>query len=378
MVKPDPQKRYRDFVASTMKTRIPAILRTAEEGFDAAIVAQLRAIGRAVEAGAPMVMDLDGWPFIGWEDMPARVNGRRIGEAPFFDFEYWLYFRILAAVRFAETRADPFRHTKHRDLDKHLAWADDALGRTNSLADGLRLSLAANTHDLSQVAAPGSTHEFGAALLDLDGAPYRRLNLIADNFGGEFVADLVLAIVAAEQGIEAIVHVKQLPMFVSDVTSDDVTILLDRVGAHSDFGQRLAAAVRVGTIRFASSSFWSSPKFFDRLPEAELNSGDGTLTVLKGDLNFRRAVGDVSLPIETPFAELPVQPPAPMLSLRSIKSYCVAGITDWPAGVSRTDFPMDGSIVAVQQIPAKAAVMPSPPSEPVALPRLQRWLRRGT
>ena len=43
------------------------------------------------------------------ETLPARVNGKRPSQAAFFDFEYWLYFRILIAVRYPVTRADPFR-----------------------------------------------------------------------------------------------------------------------------------------------------------------------------------------------------------------------------------------------------------------------------
>ena len=142
----DPAERYRKFVADTLAKRIPTIIRNAGDGLDTETNARLEALVRAVGANAHMVLDLANWPFLGWEEMPARVNGRRIADAPFFDFEFWLYFRILEAVRFPETRADPFRATKHRDLDRHLRWADEALSRTSTLADGLRLSLDANAH----------------------------------------------------------------------------------------------------------------------------------------------------------------------------------------------------------------------------------------
>ena len=225
----DPTERYRKFVADTLAKRIPTIIRNAGEGFDAETNARLEALVRAVAANAHMVLDLSNWPFLGWEEMPARVNGRRIGDAPFFDFEFWLYFRILEAVRFPETRADPFRTTKHKDLDRHLKWADEALSRTTTLADGLRLSLDANAHDLSQIASPSARYDLGREALAIEATGLKRLNIISDNFGGEFAADLVLAVVAAEAGLEVVVHVKQLPMFVSDTTADDVTILFDRL-----------------------------------------------------------------------------------------------------------------------------------------------------
>jgi len=179
----DPQERYRRFVADTMAKRIPMIVRNAGEGFDAETVTRLEAISRAISAGAPMVVDLSNWPFQGWEEFPLRVNGRRIGDAPFFDFEFWMYFRILEAVRFSETRADPFRTTKHRDLDRHLKWADEALGRVSTLADALRTSLDANAHDLSQIGSPTGRYELGRDALNVEPGSIKRLNLIADNFG---------------------------------------------------------------------------------------------------------------------------------------------------------------------------------------------------
>jgi len=280
-------------------------------------------------------------------------------------------------VRFGETRLDPFRAIKHRDLDKHLTWADDAVGRTTTLAQGLNLSLDANAHDLSQLSGPTSSHDVGREELQMEPLSVSRLNIVTDNFGGEFVADLVLAIVAAEAGAEVVIHVKQLPMFVSDTTADDVTILFDRIDKVSPFGSRLQAAADRGDIRFATHAFWSAPKFFDRMPVADLGSGD-VLTVVKGDLNFRRLIGDVSVPVDRPFQSLAVLPAAPVLSLRSIKSYCVAGMADWPAKLSKTDFPMDGSIVAVQRVPVRdTAIVSAENSSDAASPlrRALRWLR---
>ncbi len=353
MATPDRPKRYTDYVTRMLATRIPAILKIAEEGQDAEAVRQLHAIGRAVEANAPMVLDYASWPLPGWEGLPGRVNGRRPADAAFFDFEYWLYFRILMAVRYAETHIDPFRRTKHRDLARHIDWAAQAIQTTRSLAEALNLSLDANAHDLSQTSGPASSYDLGRELLQIEPGGIRRLNLIADNFGGEFVADLVLATIAAEAGIEVVVHVKHLPIFVSDTTTEDIIILFDRLRRDTEFGRRLQTVTDRGTVRFVSNTFWSAPLFLDRLPLEELGAREGVLNVLKGDLNFRRAIGDVTVPVETPFESLPVLPAAPMLALRSIKSYCAAGMSDWPAGLSREDFPKDGSIVAVQRIPAR-------------------------
>jgi len=346
--------RYTQYVRHTLATRVPAILKMAEDGQDAAAQRQLHAIAHAVEVDAPMVLDLHDWPLPQWETLPYRVNGRRPSQAAFFDFEYWLYFRILLAVRYPETRSDPFRTTKHRDLERHIDWAEQALTRTATLSAALNLALDANAHDLSQTSGPSGSHDIGRESLQIEPAGLRRINIIADNFGGEFVADLVLATIAAEAGIEVVVHVKHLPMFVSDTTTDDVIILFDRLRAGSAFARRLQSELGRGTVRITSNSFWAAPLFMDQVPLEELESGEGVLNILKGDLNFRRAVGDAVVPVETPFEALPVLPAAPMLALRSIKSYCVAGMKVWPTGVSAEDFPKDGSIVTAQSIPARS------------------------
>ena len=136
-------------------------------------------------------------------------------------------------------------------------------------------------------------------------------------------------------------------------TTDDVVILFDRLRPASPFARRLQSEVDRGGVRITSNSFWAAPLFMDRVPVEELESGDGVLNILKGDLNFRRAVGDAVVPVQTAFEELPVLPAAPMLAMRSIKSYCAAGMKVWPAGMSTENFPKDGSIVAVQAIPAR-------------------------
>jgi hypothetical protein len=114
------------------------------------------------------------------------------------------------------------------------------------------------------------------------------------------------------------------------------------------------------------------------MPLTELKAGEGVLTVAKGDLNFRRLIGDVSVPVETRFQSLELLPNAPVLSLRSIKSYCVAGMDDWPRKLSRTDFPTDGSIVAVQQVPERLTASGGSSSDGASLAqRVRQWFRRA-
>ncbi|MEQ1770109.1 MAG: ARMT1-like domain-containing protein [Devosia sp.] len=277
--------RYQGYVSATLAKRIPGIIRNAATGYQGEAAAALDAVGNIVETDGILELDLANWPLPGWEELPALVDGKRVSEATFFDFEYWMYARMAQAVRFPETGSDPFRATKHRDLERHLQWADGALAHTSSLAAALALSLDANAHDLSQLSVAAARYEVGRGRLGTALARITRMNLIADNFGGEFVADLVLAILASEAGIETVLHVKRLPMFVSDTTITDVEALLAHPSSGT-FMQRLHAAVEQGALRFAAHPFWSAPRFLDALPVAELGTGDGVLNILKGDLNY--------------------------------------------------------------------------------------------
>ncbi len=52
-----------------------------------------------------------------------------------------------------------------------------------------------------------------------------------------------------------------------------------------------------------------------------------TVTVLKGDLNYRRLVGDRRWPPTTPFADVTAYFPGPVAALRTLKSDVITGLT---------------------------------------------------
>jgi hypothetical protein len=54
---------------------------------------------------------------------------------------------------------------------------------------------------------------------------------------------------------------------------------------------------------------------------------EGTLTILKGDLNYRRLVDDRYWPATTPFDELTAYFPGPVAALRILKSDVAVGIS---------------------------------------------------
>ena len=60
-----------------------------------------------------------------------------------------------------------------------------------------------------------------------------------------------------------------------------------------------------------------------------------TLTILKGDLNYRRLIGDRTWPPTTPFTDLTAYFPTPVAALRTLKSDVAIGLT--PPTVAQLD-----------------------------------------
>jgi hypothetical protein len=54
--------------------------------------------------------------------------------------------------------------------------------------------------------------------------------------------------------------------------------------------------------------------------------GQASLAILKGDLNYRRLVGDRDWPPTVPFADVVAYFPAPVAALRTLKSDVITGI----------------------------------------------------
>lgn len=147
----------------------------------------------------------------------------------------------------------------------------------------------------------------------------KTVNIIVDNFGIEFLSDLVLGYYLKEKGASKIVyHVKHIPMFVSDVVVDDHIVMLDRIetlvkgsknaalylGALSN----LKSMVKNGAFEFKANYLWNMPFSFSEIVTSSVKTdksethklikevisiftGDDLL-IVKGDLNYRRLVED--------------------------------------------------------------------------------------
>lgn len=157
----------------------------------------------------------------------------------------------------------------------------------------------------------------------------RRVDIVLDNAGFELFVDLVLAgyLLATGLATEVVLHPKSLPWFVSDVLPGDFAALLNAMQDPKAFyeveqdgkapvplAEDEAANIKFlfehwsqlhseGQIVLRPNRFWTHAGAFWRMPKVapELfeDLKESELVVFKGDLNYRKLVGDVSNAVPT-------------------------------------------------------------------------------
>jgi hypothetical protein len=111
-----------------------------------------------------------------------------------------------------------------------------------------------------------------------------------------------------------------------------VGALAARGDAASAAAGRLRAAAREGALAVRTHWFWTTPFSFHHLPpDLVAQIRESTFVLLKGDLNYRRLLGDVWWPPTADFGDATAYLPAPVGVLRTLKSDVIAGL---PADVA--------------------------------------------
>lgn len=182
----------------------------------------------------------------------------------------------------------------------------------------------------------GSAGSASSAIGSGAGAGASAVAIICDNAGRELISDLLLADELLSQSGTALatsveLHVKPAPYYISDATASDVGKCLRRLrgmsGPLGAAGARLFEHAATGRLRIATHPFWCSPLSFRELP-ADLHARlAGRFLLVKGDLNYRRLVGDLWWDPTTPFADAVRYLGLPVAALRAAKSDVIVGVS---------------------------------------------------
>ncbi|MBR2027137.1 MAG: DUF89 family protein [Alistipes sp.] len=299
-------------------------------------------------------------------------NGELVRIIPFLDAEFYFYYYIL--LKFIEkqkfekkTSYDPY-DVKKRESDCKInesplrqllvdSYETATKGADESARWLLHCCLSSNSSDLSQLdvnkvlksvqLALNDSDKFDKYINDIkdeDGI----VHYIVDNSGIELYADILLGgyILNKTNITEINYHVKKVPIFVGDTTIndeakiDDVSPVVDLLKDIDLFNDAIvdnsphAYTYTVNgckkTLRFTFEDTWSQPNEFDSSKEFEAWSKDENvkLIVLKGDMNYRRLVGDRLYDLGDTIEKKIRYVNRPILILRSFKSSVILDVEE--------------------------------------------------
>jgi hypothetical protein len=348
------------FPWTVLHHRHPTLLRQVLEGLPYPPVHQEAVEGLGKEITETIQPLTDQAPdALRWNKWAAEYVGHSWYEVPFLWAENYFYRKLLAAVGHLEPGpwqgVDPFGPAKAAELagaavDEELAALDGlpGLSAVERLDVLVSASLWGNRADLGFLIQAGheniSAGQADQLLVDdrpllrdlLAGAAADRASviLVADNAGRELLPDLVLVDHLLSTGAGTVIlHLKPRPYFVSDAMTADVLAAVRRLQAGpemaSSIGDRLWAALGTGQLVLRADPFAVAPlEYQDLTPDLRDEFSAAALTIMKGDLNYRRLVGDRHWAATASFAELTAHFPGPVVALRTLKSDVIVGLDE--------------------------------------------------
>ena len=353
------------FAHNTMAVRIPAIIQETLDlnpDYPASIKKRLCRLRDDIRAGKVIppleieqASDYQQWLLTLQQQQVIVGEEVTWHNAEWFFAETYAYRCLVQATRCFESQRDPFAPKKNAELKSEALWSllegatTADLAAEQQVAQAVVLDLWANRIDLSyaaslergtNIAPEDMLVDDSGCLMDYlrrsatapgqmraDGTVY----IVVDNAGSELAMDLVLADRLLQHVTDRVVlYLKTHPTFVSDATPEDVWIMLQemrqRGGAIAHLAERLVTNWESGRLLFVPHQYWNSSTLLRDMPK-ELHERINTsrLVIIKGDANYRRAVGDCLWPADTPFSDVMSFLDAPVLCLRTLKSDPIVG-----------------------------------------------------
>ncbi len=348
------------FAEDTIIRRLPEIAQRviSENTFDTSINRSLQALVQDLPHGLirPLT-DIRAPDWSAWQEALQPFLEKSWLEIPLFAAEMYFYRRILEATGYFQPGPgygeDPYRQQKKLGLEQGAcALAQEfprgLTGKKDRLLKLIYLSLWANQADLSLWPVQGESGgkaqgEGGKAHMIVDQSASvlelihklssGQVEFLLDNTGTELGFDLLLvdALLEENPGISIRLHVKPYPCFVSDAIEEDVTQALRWLSYAAPAwanppAKRLEMAKESNRLKIATNFYWASPTpSWEMPPTLRTDLSRSALIISKGDVNYRRWIGDARWPAATPLVEI-FDPPAPLLLLRVLKSDVAAGL----------------------------------------------------
>lgn len=274
--------------------------------------------------------------------------------APWWLVENYMYKRLLEELEQCGPAAsyDPFEPVKfealgqaEESLQASLAPLIEFVANASveeALDAALLRSLWGNQADLSLSAGEVSSVKGGQLenlVSDRRGVAVELLKdakdviLVLDNHGLEVLCDLVLvdAILRRNTSATVTLHVKDAPVFVSDVTEKDVPEVLSWLQPRlPELAERLTQNQAEGRLKVKSHDFYTGGRAFWELPKDLQEDYAEAVVVLKGDANYRRLLGDLHWPYSTDFDDFARSwwKGAGLICLRTMKSGVALDISE--------------------------------------------------
>jgi len=164
------------------------------------------------------------------------------------------------------------------------------------------------------------------------------IDVILDNAGYELLTDVCLCLLLLHISAHCSVrlHMKTRPWFVSDTVRKDVQLLKDCVrGKSPGLCQKWEEIQGAGRLKYTTHKFWTYAAPYQELenlaPDLHAQLNKAQLVVFKGDLNYRKLVGDrdwkPTVPFSTALGSVFDRMP-PVLALRTIKGGPIVGVEE--------------------------------------------------
>lgn len=347
------------FAWSVLAKRHPALVQQVRDAFPYGPQQQqaLDTLQDEIANGVVEPLDASAHDHEVWSAWGREHFGRSWFDAPFLWAESYFYRKLLAATGYFESGpwqgVDVFGPFKQAELRSALVDEElRALDALPSLPPGkqaemlLQSSLWGNRADLGfRLSAGHAAQSDTATKLVADdssllwsllaaGEP-ATVGVVADNAGRELIPDLILIdhLLQHDYAADVVLHVKPYPYFVSDANMADVIDCLRRLaeapGRAGEIGKRLWTDMGSGRLDVRAHAFFCAPLPYREMPEdLREEFGASSLTIVKGDLNYRRLVGDQLWDATTPFTDLTAYFPGPVAALRTLKSDVVVGLSN--------------------------------------------------